>query len=325
MSLVEAGERYIDHREEVMERKRTTIQDYRIMVRRHFSPFFGDRAIERIKAGEIEAYMGAKRRERLATKTIQNQLGLLNAIFVFAVKRGWTGSNPVAQVERPRKARSSERRLRFLQPAELDELVRYVPDDPLGSVERILYLCAAMTGLRQGELLGLRWADIDWIAGRVRVADNYTRGEIHSPKSDEGRSIPLADRLARELERVYQRSRYQVASDLVFCHPDTGNPLDPSKLRKRFKKALRRAAAPEITFHELRHTFGTQLVAAGVPVRTIQEWMGHADAKTTEIYSHYAPDRTRGGELIERAFRGSKPGWHEQPREDIEWRSRSQY
>jgi integrase len=302
LSLTDLGGRYVDHREQVMERKRTTIQDYRIILSRHLTPFFADKAIERISPGDIEAYMHAKRREGLATKTIQNQLAFLNAVFVFAIKRGWANSNPVAHVERPRKTQGSKRRLRFLQPAELDALVRNVPDDALGHVERVLYLCAAMTGLRQGELLGLRWADIDWTAGRVRVADNFTRGQIDSPKSHDGRSVPMADRVAGELERLHQRSRFQADSDLVLCHPHTGNPLDPSKLRKRFKRALKRAAAPEITFHELRHTFGTQLAAAGIPLRTIQEWMGHADAKTTEIYSHYAPDPTRGADLIEGAF-----------------------
>lgn len=78
--------------------------------------------------------------------------------------------------------------------------------------------------------------------------------------------------------------------------------LDPSKMRKRFKDALVRAEARTITFHELRHTFGTQMAAAGAPLRAIQEWMGHADAKATEIYRHYAPDPTHGAALVEQAF-----------------------
>jgi len=72
--------------------------------------------------------------------------------------------------------------------------------------------------------------------------------------------------------------------------------------RKRFAKALERAGVRRITFHELRHTFGTRLAAAGVPLRAIQEWMGHADAKTTEIYRHYSPDPTGGAALVESAF-----------------------
>lgn len=80
------------------------------------------------------------------------------------------------------------------------------------------------------------------------------------------------------------------------------NVLDPSKLRKRFATALTRAQVHQIKFHELRHTFGTQMAAAGAPLRAIQEWMGHADAKTTEIYAHYAPDPTGAAAFVERAF-----------------------
>jgi len=115
--------------------------------------------------------------------------------------------------------------------------------------------------------------------------------------------------MARELERHFQRSAYQADDDLVFCHPETGNLLDPSRVRKRFKRTLERAGLRELTFHELRHTFGTQMAAVGAPLRAIQEWMGHADAKTTEVYRHYAPDPTRGAALVERAFgNGSADG-----------------
>ena len=171
-----------------------------------------------------------------------------------------------------------------------------------GDVERPLYPAAALTGLRQGELLALKRMDVDWPAGRVGVADNFTRGKFDSLKSHEGRSVPVADHLARELELHSQRSAYRTDDDLVFCHPHTGNVLDPSKIRKRFGEAIARAGVREITFHELRYTFGTQMAAAGAPLRAIQEWMGHADAKTTEIYRHYAPDPTNGAQLVDRAF-----------------------
>jgi Phage integrase family len=137
--------------------------------------------------------------------------------------------------------------------------------------------------------------------------EHFTRGKFDSPKSHEGRSVPMADRLARELELHSQRSAYRTDDDLVFCHPHTGNVLDPSKMRKRFREAITRAGVREITFHELRHTFGTQMAAAGAPLRAIQEWMGHADAKTTEIYRHYAPDPTHGAQLVERAFSTPQP------------------
>jgi integrase len=83
--------------------------------------------------------------------------------------------------------------------------------------------------------------------------------------------------VARELERLFQASSYQGDEDLVFGHPHTGRPLDRSRTLKRFKAALARAGVREIRFHDLRHTFGTRMAAAGVPIRTLQEWMGHRD------------------------------------------------
>jgi integrase len=166
------------------------------------------------------------------------------------------------------------------------------PPDVLGPVLRALVLAAAMTGLRQSELLGLRWRDVDWAAQRIRVRNTFVRGE-HSTegKSDRStrRSVPMADRLAGELDRWSKRSAYDTEDDLVFAHPEKGTPLDRSKVSKRFKAACRVAGVREVRFHDLRHTFATRLAASGQPLRTIQEFLGHADSKTTQIYAHYAP------------------------------------
>jgi integrase len=85
-------------------------------------------------------------------------------------------------------------------------------------------------------------------------------------------------------------------------HPATGAPLDKSRIRKRFISAVKEAGITRhLTVHDLRHTFGTRMAAAGVPLRTIQEWMGHADFKTTQIYAEYAPSRDEAA-LVNRAF-----------------------
>ena len=170
----------------------------------------------------------------------------------------------------------------------------------------MLYLTAAMTGLRQGELLALRWRDIDWVGSPRAGHQNYVRGEFGTPKSKRSsRSVPLADRLAGELERHFKASPWQGDDDLVFAHPDVGSPLERSRLLKRFKRNLARASVRELRFHDLRHTFGTRVAAAGVPLRTLQEWMGHRDFKTTLIYADYQPSE-REAEFVERAFQ--RPG-----------------
>ena len=152
--------------------------------------------------------------------------------------------------------------------------------------------------------LGLRWRDVDWAAQRIRVRNTFVRGE-HSTdgKSDLStrRSVPMADRLARELDRWSQRTEYRGDGQLVFAHPQTGSPLDRSKVTKRFKAACRAAGVREVKFHDLRHTFATRLAASGQPLRTIQEFLGHADSKTTQIYAHYAPSE-REVQMVNEAF-----------------------
>ena len=302
MTVEEATERYLHHVEHVMQRKRSTVQDYRIMLTRHIGPFLGTKAIDRIGPDDVAAFMAAKSREGLSSKTVQNQLNFLHGVFRHAVKRGWCAANPVAAVDRPRNA-GGDPDIRFLDGAELEALLRATPDDLLGPTEHALYLTAAMTGLRQGELLALRWQDVDWTAGVVRVRRSYTRGEFGTPKSRRSsRAVPIADRVAGELHRHYQGSAYTADSELVFCHPHSGRPYDASKLRVRFKLALQRAGVREVRFHDLRHTFGTRMAAAGAPLRAIQEWMGHRNYATTEIYADYAPDPSQGAAFAQRAF-----------------------
>jgi integrase len=179
----------------------------------------------------------------------------------------------------------------------------------LGPVLRVLIRTAAMTGLRRSELLGLRWRDVGWTAQRVRVRNVFVRGEHSSAgKSDLStrRSVPLADRLVSELDAWSRRTVFTAEDDLVFAHPQTGKALDGSKITRRFQQACRDAGVRVIRFHDLRHTFATRLAASGQPLRTIQEFLGHADSKTSQIYAHYAPS-AREVEMVNEAFAAQIP------------------
>ncbi len=300
VDVAEAGELLLEHLES-LGRKRSTVGEYRSYIEVHLAPFFGQLALDKVTPARVEAFIAAKRREGRATKSILNYLGLLHSIFDFAERRGLVRENPVKHVDKPERPGATPD-IRFLDDTELDALIAAVPDDMRGPTERAVYLTAAMTGLRQGELLGLRWQDIDWTAGRVRVRRSFVRGEFGTPKSRRSsRSVPLADEVAGELERHFQRSAYQADGDLVFCHPETGDPLDRSRLLKRFKAAGKRAGLDQVRFHDLRHTFGTRMAGAGVALRTLQEWMGHRDSKTTEIYADYQPNAGEA-DLVRRAF-----------------------
>lgn len=130
------------------------------------------------------------------------------------------------------------------------------------------------------------------------------------PKSKRStRSVPMADEIGGELERLFQQSHWQANGDLFFAHPATGEPLPKANFTRRFRAALRDAGLDDShRFHDLRHTFGTRMAAVGVPTRTLQEWLGHRDLATTQIYADYAPS-TREAEMVEGAFdRGTVRG-----------------
>ena len=303
VTVADAGDRLVSHLE-ALGRKPSTLSTYRSLLTVHLKPRLGGDPIARVTIDQVEQLIAAMRADGKSPKLIRNALTLLYQVFEFGQRKGWCQSNPVKSVDRPQLEESTD--IHFLEIEEVEALLRAVPeDDPLGPTDRVLYLTAAMTGLRQGELLALRWRDVDWAAGRVRVRQNYVRGHWGTPKSRRGsRSVPLADRVAGELERHFQRSPFQGDDDLVFPHPHTGNgprPLRPRSGATRRRSARRRSARSASTISATPS--GRRMAASGVPLRTLQEWMGHRDFKTTLIYADYSPS-AHEGEMVEAAFRG---------------------
>jgi len=308
-------------------------ESYESIQRVHVSPYFGSRPITAVETEDIEAFTafllnGSPDKKGLAPKTVRNILGFLHQVFERAIALKLIRDNPVRHAEKPgRKKSGANPDLQFLTVSELEAVIRQVPDeivirkpkptrkgrrgpspppspDVLGPVLRVIILTAAMTGLRMSELRGLRWRDVDWSAQRLRVRNTYVRHEHDGDGKSElstKRSVPMTTLLAGVLDTWSQRTTFNGDLDLVFAHPQTGKPLDRSKVLKRFKAACKDAKVPVIRFHDLRHTFGTRLAATGVPLRTIQEFMGHADTKTTQIYVHYARSEHEI-ELVDDAF-----------------------
>jgi integrase len=273
--------------------KRSTARGYRSVIEAHLVPVFGDRAVDRITATDIADFDRRLRENNLRPQTRRNILGLLVAILATAKKQGWLTENPASDYEKPRNSRSeNDVELRFLTLEEVEAVLRAVPRDEFGRVIGTLILAAAMTGMRRGELLGLRWKDVDWTARKIRVARTYVGGREDTPKSESSRrAVPLANRVAIELQRLYDVSPSNGDEDPVFTHPrGTGLPLDGSAVSKAFKRALKRAGVRTVRFHDLRHTFGTMMAAnPNVSMRTLQGWLGHSDPGTTAIYAHFAP------------------------------------
>ncbi len=158
--------------------------------------------------------------------------------------------------------------------------------------------------MRRGELLALRWRDVDFDGSVIRVRGSFAAGALTSPKSGKVRSVPMAPDVARALAELSQRLDWTRDDDLVFPG-EGGYYLDGSALRRRYAAALKRAGLRQLRFHDLRHTFGTRMIAQA-DIRRVQEWMGHADVQTTMRYLHYVP-RADDAALVAAAFRIEEP------------------
>jgi integrase len=312
VTLALAEERYRRHLQ-ARHRKRSTIIAVESCTRVWWIPLFGDRALDDIRGEDIEDAIGMMEIGRrpgtdggrsLQPKTIVNYVGILAAVYHYAMhpRRRWAGADPTDDVDLPELERNAD--IRFLDPIECAALADAAVPGEFQHIDRAFYIVAAQSGLRHGEIIALRWRDVDWTAMRIRVRQNGT------PKTRRSsRSVPLSAEAGGELERLYQRSSHQGDDDLVFATPATGAPLSQTANLRRFKKALAAARLDTtLTIHCLRHTFGTRMAAVNTPMRTLQEWMGHRDIATTQRYADYAPGHNEA-ELVALAFnRGSIRG-----------------
>lgn len=155
---------------------------------------------------------------------------------------------------------------------------------------------AAYAGLRRGELVTLRWGDVDF-AGRKIIVRRSLSGdtELRSTKSRRAREVPLPDQAAAALDRLSRRAEFVGSDDYVFGNR-LGRRLDPSALRRRFERARDAAGLEPLRFHDLRHSYGSLLVAGGIDLASVKAAMGHSRITTTERYLHARP----AGELADR-------------------------
>jgi len=301
-TFADAAAEYLRWIEHDRQRKPSTLRDYRSIISAHLLPAFGAERLEDITTESIERWS-----ERLALGGTMNNRTRLKILTVLhgimqRAKRVWKlPRNPVADVEKPIQGRSIS--MDVFSPEEVMALVREVDSEQ----DAAIYLTAAFTGLRRGELVALRWRDVDFPRRHIRVTASYTERALSTPKSGKVRSIPMAGPVAEILARLNQRPAFAGDDDLVF--PGMGGGyLDASALYRRYKAALERAGLRSLRFHDLRHTFGTQVIGnPKVSILQLKEWMGHADIDTTMKYLHFAP-RSGDADLIAEAFDSSALG-----------------
>jgi integrase len=268
---------------------------YGSALNEHLLPAFGEMPVESITTEVIERWIaGFEGSARSRNKLLIELHGILGR----ARKLYGLPSNAAADVEKFPLRRSGE--IEVFSPEEVWALVRAAASEQ----DSAIFLTAAFTGLRMGELLALRWRDVDFSGSTIRVRASYYAGQLTTPKSGKVRAVPMAPDVAEALAQVGAREDWTGDDDLVFVGV-AGGYLDGSALRRRYKAALAAGGLRPLRFHDLRHTFGTRMIGMA-DIRRVQEWMGHADIQTTMRYLHYAP-RSEDAELVAKAFRLADP------------------
>jgi integrase len=282
LTLGEAADEWLDYIEHNRCRRASTVRDYRLAIDRVlFKEWPRSTELRTLTTDRIERWKEDLVRSGLAGGTVNKHLLVLQGIFRRAMRRHGLPSNPVLGVERQPIRRSGD--FRVLSADQVEALARAAGDER----DAALFRTAAFTGMRMGELLALRWRDVDWAKHLVHVRRAYTEYQEDVPKSGRVRSVPLVDQVARALDELSRRERFTGADDLVFEN-GFGEHLEPSALRRRFYAALDRAGIDRLRFHDLRHSFGTLAVQV-FPLSDVKAYMGHADIATTMIYVHHVP------------------------------------
>ena len=296
--------------------KASSIRADRAALDKWFLPTLKTRSLDRITTADVEHVMARMRKAQLSDKTIRNYVGTLRALLNFAAdkRRRWTTRNPVDDIDLPRAPTYSE--IRYVTTDEVWTLVGAVKPVPITgtdatyeALDKAMIVTAAMTGLRIGELQALDWRGVDFVHARIRVRRTWDRKTrtFTKPKSRRSeRAVPMPDEVAGHLERLLRTYHPGVVEPdpdaLVFAHPVTGDPLGHRLMYERLRAALKTAGLDEAyAWHTLRHSYGTALAGQGVPMRTLQEWMGHKDIQTTQRYADYCPNPGER-DVVEAAF-----------------------
>jgi integrase len=276
-----------------LSRRYGTVDNYRKIINSYILPKMGQMRLQELSPIHIKQLYSLLKEEGKSPRSVQAVHVVLHCALKQAVREGLLGRNPVDAVDRPRVEQAE---LQILNEEQARQFLIAASGSPF---ETVFYL-ALTTGMRKGELLGLKWSDVDWEKGTLHIQRQLQQvgwggSTLVPPKTKSGRrKIKLgqgtlaqleAHRERQELLKAAAGNRWQ-ENDLIFT-TRIGTFADQSKLSREFKQLLKKAGLPSIRFHDLRHTSISFLLEMGLPVNTVQHRAGHSRASVTvDIYGH---------------------------------------
>jgi integrase len=291
--------------------KASTYASYTHIVNSHIIPHLGSIRLEELTPRRVEGFYGDLKAGKgsprpLSPKTIGNVAGVLQTALRDAVRWGLLAMNPISEARRPA---SRTREMKAWEPEELAAFVEASRIDRQGPIWHL----AATTGLRRGEILGLRWSDIDLDHGTITVRNTRVRaGDLiveESPKTAKSRrTISIDKQTVEALRRLkVQQAQHKLAHGDIWQNDENyiaieedGQPTHPHTFSVRFRRLVHRAGLPTIRFHDLRHSYVVAARRAKIDTKTISERIGHADTSVTlRVYDHvFRSDDTEAANQI---------------------------
>jgi integrase len=275
-----------------LERKPTTVGSYRSTIA-HAAETFGGRRVRRIGPEDIARFNAILRERGCAPSTRAKHLRVLGACLQAAVYYRYAESNPVRELPPAQKPRAERKEAAYFENEELPRLFARLQDEPY----RTLCLVALKTGMRQGELLALRWNDVDLEQAVVRVRRSYSGGSLGTPKNRERRDVDLISDVVELLARMRDEQESPNGGERLVFHPheDLGFLSPTILLRRQLYPAMTAADIPRLgptqekrTFHSFRHTFAKRGLESGAQITWLSRHLGHSSLKvTTDIYGHW--------------------------------------
>jgi len=282
--------------------KPSTVDFYRDYQQRYVIPRFGQKRITTITRDEIKAFMSDLVEKGLAKNTIRLAIATLRVVLSAAVEDGILASNPGLRLGRFLKSQKAAHEAQAMTREEAQIFLEAAKD--FYPEFHPLFLMALRAGLRKGELLAVRWGDIQFGSDDsdpnryIHVQHNYVHGRFTTPKSKKSRRVDMSRELRRVLLELrdkrmleaFMKGKTRIAEDLVFPSK-AGTVLDQSNLTNyQFLPCLDRAGLRRFRFHELRHTFGSLLIRDGASLAYVKDQMGHSSIQVTvDIYGHLIP------------------------------------
>jgi integrase len=279
----------------------STQEGYRKIVTKHLKPFFGPYSLREISPSLIQRFVQDRVKSGLTPQTTRNIYNTLRAVLNFGKRLKYVKENPADGVELPRRA---ERERNVLRPEDVLAILDAFRND---GMSKALVLCAYLTGLRRGEISGLKWQDVDFLANVIRPQQAVWNGQECGLKSKAAyKPLPLPQKLREVLLELRGESKYRQDGNYVFTARN-GKPVNLSNWgRRRLKPLQKRLALPEISLHCFRHTHSTQLNALGTDPKTLQTQLRHANPEITlGRYTHQVPELQKAAvqQLEEKLYR----------------------